>query len=290
MAQLIVSSTIIPFSVSGISKLTTGFSPEVSLHGIPFKIKVAKCQQSLGVYLHCSNTDTHSNWTTAACATIKLLPISADQPIIERYLAPHVFRRFSCICGINTFIQWNDLVNKYVKGDTIQLEAKIEAEDPNGMNRSALDFNICNFSNEATLQLTVRNVANLMAVQSPVFIVCGMPWYIAVRKDGTHLGVVLISDSRSKQASCRVKMCVKLVSSKGSANSIEKTVRKTIKWPTVLNLSKMASWAQMLKPENGFVDGNSITLKVEIKSDEGGANIPDVNQNNVVQYAIVLLN
>lgn len=68
------------------------------------------------------------------------------------------------------------------------------------------------------------------------------------------------------KTSTKLSVSVKLVSTKDDANSINKSYSGQIQWPENLKVGKMISWNEMLKPENGFVQNNSVTLEVKIEA------------------------
>lgn len=231
MAQVNDSSVTIRFTVTKISELTSSIrSQEVSLQGIPWQVDMKKfkngAKETLSIYLYCMNRDKSSNWTATACALVKLLPFSRDQKVYEHYIQPFVYNIFAIGYGTNKFIDWDYLLNennKYVKDDTIKLEVKIEAEDPNSLSRSIPEFECIEKVCGPSCQLTIRNVKNLMAVRTPDFIMSGIPWYIVANKNDYNLGIQLRQDSRTKNLSCQVTMSITLVSSKADVNSIEKS-------------------------------------------------------------------
>lgn len=294
MAKVTGPSITIQFSVSEVSKLTSVRSPQVLLHGIPWEVGLKKykngAHESLAVFLFCTNEDNTSNWTAAACATIKLLPFSDDQRVIEHHIIPNVYHRLASSFGIYSLIPWNDLINedkKYVKDDTIRLEAKIEAEDPTSLSRSIPKFQCidksCECGCHATFELTVMNVSNLMAVRSPEFTVRGMPWNIIVFKKFSTLDVCLDLVKNFGKVSCQVTMSVKLKSSKEDVDPIEKSNAKNVQWSGSMYIYSLVLWEEMLKPQNGFVNENSITLKIEIKSDKPVGNVPAANPKGATQ-------
>lgn len=223
---------------------------------------------TLGDRLYCTRKDNSSNWSATACATIKLLPFSDGQQAVKHNIPPHIFDRFIDNFGTNTLIQWSDLFNgnnDYVKDDTINLEVKIEAENPNRLNNSILKFECIDCCCQATFQLTVVNVSNLMAVQSLEFIMRGLPWRIMILQNATHLGIRLKLMEHSGNVSYEVIMSVKLVSTKENQPMAqdEKVSTKKMKWPGNLYIGNMISWNELFKPENGYVNNDSITLKLK---------------------------
>lgn len=163
MAKVNEPSITIHFSVSEISKITSVLSSEVLLYGIPWQIKLKKYEngtdKSLAAYLNCMNKDNTSNWTATACATIKLLPFRDGQKVVEHHISPLVFNRLNTDYGTNTLIQWDDLFDvgkEYVKNDTIQLEAKIDAEDPNST--MTMSVKLVSATENVTLETWYRGI------------------------------------------------------------------------------------------------------------------------------------
>lgn len=173
----------------------------------------------------------------------------------------------------------------YVKDDTIQLEVKIEAEDPKSLSRSIMKFKCieepCDCACQVANELTVMNVSNLMAVRSPEFVMHGMPWYIVVFKDDTNLSVFFKIDATL--GTRIVTIAVQLVSSRANVDSIEKTDTQKIQWPKMLFIGDLVSWEEMLKPQNGFVSDDSNTLKIRIKSDKPVGDLSNISRNNVAK-------
>lgn len=87
MANITVKSQTSTSSmvIKPISKLTTALSPEVIIHGIPWKVKVFKSEKknSLSVYLHCAKKDNTSTWSAPACATIKLTTYDNEKNVVS---------------------------------------------------------------------------------------------------------------------------------------------------------------------------------------------------------------
>lgn len=93
---------------------------------------VRDANHSVGIYLHSEKEDRTLNWTRAASAEFKLLSFDSKQDIISGNGIGY---------GSLAFISWADLFDaakNFVKDDTIQLEIKIKAEDPNENDRSQL--------------------------------------------------------------------------------------------------------------------------------------------------------
>lgn len=282
------SSCSMQFSISEVNKLTSVCSPEILLFGIPWQIEISKrengTKKSLGVYLKCANKDKSPNWTATACATIKLLPFRDNQRPVECYIPPYVYHRFVHNSGKDALIEWDDLLTKdKLCVDTIRFEVNIVAENPNDLHRSISNFKDLDFGHQGIkLQLIVQNITNLWAVRSPEISLFGVSWRILVYKHVQHLGIILEPNERSKNESTKVTIAVNVVSSKDGLDSIEKSCTKMVQWPEALKIRNIVCWDEMMKPKNEFVNGNSITLKIELKSDkEVGGDATNVNRNNV---------
>lgn len=268
--------TVLHFAISPISKLTSIWSPEVFIHGIPWQIQVCKNQEehSLAVYLRCAKKDGSSDWEVPACFTMYLLPIGDDKPAHKNHISPYVFHPTGCSFGIPVFIEWADLMNvenKFVRDDTIQLKIEITAEDPNFLAKSILNFDCidksCDCGSLATFRLTVENMENLMTVHSPKFNLRGLPWDLTVYKEQTStLGVMLEAKKSSKKVSCEMTMSVKLVSSKNDVDPVEKSLTNHVQWPGNIEIPDVIPWDELCNPENGFVNNQSTTLEVELKA------------------------
>ncbi|XP_055307939.1 uncharacterized protein LOC129572057 [Sitodiplosis mosellana] len=117
-------------------------------------------------------------------------------------------------------------------------------------------------------------IYNLMAVQSPQFIVCNMLWRLTAFKSHlSHLTVRLESNDTSEKVRCNVKLTVKLMS---STNSIEKTGSKQFRCYNILSIGwNELPWDQLLNPDNGFVENDQAVIEVEIKTDKP----EDINPN-----------
>lgn len=278
MAKMLMSSqtTVLQFAVSPISKLTSIWSPEVFIHGIPWQMQICKNREenSLAAYLQCARKDGPSDWSLPACFTMYLLPYSGTKAAEKNHIAPYVFHPAGFSFGIPVFIEWDKLFdedNKYVKNDTIQLKIEITAEDPNGVNKSALNFDCidksCDCGSLATFRLTIENVENLMTVHSPKFILRNLPWDFTVYKEqSSTLGVMMEAKKSSKKVLCKVTMTVKLVSSKRNMAPIEKSITRPVQWPGNIEIPNVIAWDELLEPENGFIVDNATTLEVEIKA------------------------
>lgn len=114
--------------------------------------------------------EMQANWTHAACASIKMLShYDCNQKAIEHNITSYVFDNSGLGFGCASLIKWKDLFkndSSFVKDDSIDLEIKIEAEDSNTTNRSALKFESIDRSSEegcvASFRLIVNNIESLI--------------------------------------------------------------------------------------------------------------------------------
>ncbi|XP_055297306.1 uncharacterized protein LOC129565945 isoform X2 [Sitodiplosis mosellana] len=276
--------------IANISKLETIWSPEEMVHGIPWKIKVTKTtseeEQRLGVYLCCAITDKSPDWSHVAAATFKLQPLSGNKSGITRGIEPYVFDSSGIGYGNASFIKWSELLNaenNYVKDDTLTLDITIEAANPK--NPSKLLFatieKSCVESCSSKYRLNVTNIDNLMAVKSSQFKVRNLPWLFMVYKDLSHLRVSLHCRSPSTEISCKLEVLLKLISSKKDVKPIEPAPQTAVlKNYGVLTVGKIISWDELVKPENGFVNDNSIVMEVEVRASKSEVPLLTTNRNN----------
>lgn len=281
MSTVDVTSNISLVKISQITKLDSVQLPEVSIHGIPWIVKVYKLEKedgehSLAASLYCKKRD-QSYWTHAAVSSFELLSFDDNQNPVKCHPIPNVFD--SEVGFRTTIISWNELFNgskKYVKDGSIKMNVGITIEDPNQQNKSKLKLQRLKnqYGYEANIQLTVVNVANLLAVRSIQFKLRGMWCDLTVFKDHkSHIGIFL--RCKSESIPCKAMMTAKLVSSNKDGIQIEKTITSKMKQSETLKLQDIVSWTEMCKPENGFVNNNSIVFEVGIKT----ANPQDNFQN-----------
>lgn len=257
--------------ISPISKLTMARSREVFIHGIPWEVQVCKEKNLLKVHLYCTKKHNSSVWTVPACFTIHLL--KDEKTAITEHVSPYVFNPAKFAFGVE-LIQWDELL-RYVRDDKIELKLEITVEDPNCSNRSVLQLETidkscdCGSLSITIFRLTLTKVKNLMAVHSPKFVLRGMPWDFTVYKyqlQSPTLGIMLEPKDSTKKNSFKMTMSVKLVSFENYKHSVETSTTDQVKWPENLDIDCITTWDELLKPDNGFVNNNSITLEVEIKA------------------------
>lgn len=276
----------VEMKIPRISTLNEISSPEMLIHGVPWKVKVCKEQaaerQSLGVYLFCENNDPSPNWSISGSASFKLLSYSDKVEPVEYRSSTFIFDGTGIGYGKPDFIWWNDLFDKaktYVKNDTIKLEVNVKAEDPNNPNRSRLNFHCinrcCANGSLATFFVAVKNVTNLMAVRSPTFTMRGQLWNIQISKEeDSHLGVLLQLNEDSENVSCKVAMAIKLLSKKKDQHL---EIFDTKQYQSLKNLDvvTVVSWNELMERESGFVNNDVIMLVIELTSSKpkgGNAN------------------
>lgn len=260
---------------TNISQLGELWSPEFLVQGIPWKVQVSKENLRLAVYLHCAKKDKSADWSHAASVTFKLLPFTEDGKEITHQKKPCVFDHSRLGYGTSSLIGWDDLISPqkhYVKDGSIKLDVKIVAEEPSGVkNRSKMVFHTIEKScDESTFRLTVTNVENLMAVQSPLFRIRKIPWnLVAFKDDSEYLGISLHRKSKSDGISCKMRMSIKLISTSKEVKSIEPNVQtKDFQRKQALLFPRIIQWDELFKQQNGFVNDNSIVMEVKIESDK----------------------
>lgn len=193
---------------------------------------------------------------------------------VKLNLSPYVFNNK----GINSFgnasfIGWNELfdIEKcYVKDDAIRLNITIEVVDPDDPNKSILTFEriyqSCAEICRSIFQIKISNINNLMAVRSPKFINDVLPWDLTVLNDTSlkNLDVRLVKNNESSK---KMNVSIKLVSANEQINYNKKFEGIVFQPSENRTYKTLLSWDELIKPENGFVNDNSITIQVEVTSD-----------------------
>ncbi|XP_037033224.1 ubiquitin carboxyl-terminal hydrolase 7-like [Bradysia coprophila] len=181
---------------------------------------------------------------------------------------------------------WDNLMDigkGYVKDDAIVLNVEIEAADPNEINQThMLCANVDKCCDElcwSTHRLTIGNISNLMAVRSQQFQIRNLPFRFIVLKDGMkNLGFDLHSEWNSN-ASCKIQMTVKLISSRAD-KKIEQVRNRTIPSFGVLGVSNIISWKELTLPQNGFIQNDVIFIEVDIKASRPDGFHPNDERNS----------
>lgn len=286
-AKVLPTSEIsVRFQITEISKMQSVLSREVIVQDVPWYVEASKKpydgKQSLGIYLFSAKKDKLLDWTHAAYATFKLIPFDSNKDAITHTMDPMVFTNNGTGYGGFALISWTELFNpqnSFVKDDTITLKIKIKTEDPSVERRSKLQIEYIDRSFTcgylASYRLEISNISSLMAVQSPEFILHSLPWSIITLKTASDfLTVRLNCKEILEKVFCKIKMSVKLVSSKNGVEPVERMIQDRIRCNQFFNVS-LLSWDKLLKPENGYVNDDSIELDVEIKIDKPEGDIPE---------------
>lgn len=259
-----------PFKIVNISKLKEALSSEVMVNDIPWKIEVKKSKLWLSVYLHCAKENS-TNWSHLASATFKLVPLSGNKGGIEHNTNPYVFDDRDDGFGVSTFITWDQLLkpaNHYVKDDILTLDITIVVVDPNYKNPSKVILETieesCVESCFSKYKMTVDNISKLMAAESPKFRVRSSSWRFVVSKGDSGFCIILHNKSTSLNFSCDVRMSVKHISSKKYLNRTI-SMAKLFKKGATLQIHSI-TFEDLMKPENGYVNNNSIVVEIEIRT------------------------
>lgn len=272
-----ISEMDFKLKISNTSKLDQFFSPAFLMQGCQWKVKIeknhSKGDTSLAVYLYCENKTTSKNWSAVASAIFKLVPFESNEDPLERHTSHYVFDQNNTNIGYSNFIEWDKLFNVnnfYVQNDTINMHIKIEVADPNERNKSILNCEkidtCCENDCVTTYRLTVTNIKSFLAIRSRKILLRKLPWYFIVHKNGTgQLSVRLEFLPSRREISCKSKVTVKLISSKKKVKIIEKVEEKTLKRLNNI-ICNPVSWDELLDPENGYVNNNSIVIEVEVKT------------------------
>lgn len=273
-----VTEYCLKIQIPEINKLGEIYLPQMSIYGIPWEVFLCKNeideQPWLGFYLHCAKEDETQDWSLWGSASFKLLSFSNFVKPVEYGTPALIFDDSGIAYGKSRFIQWNDLFDKaknYVQNGAINLEVKVKAENPNDPSKSQLKIEPigkhCDNDDSANFRLTVTNIANLMAVKSPSFKLHGLSWCLQIMKnEESELSVVLLLQEDSVAVSCQITMSIKLKSSKKDVHAIEKCDTKRYNPTMDLNVVKVVSWDELMKPENGFFNNDSITVKLKLST------------------------
>lgn len=267
-----ISEVSFPLTIPNISKLDKIESSETTILGVPWKVEFSKSDGFLFILFRCEKKDNLSQWSYAAQTSVKLLSFDPDQKALEKLNNPYVFSNLEPT-QFNGFTTWTNLFeekNKYVKNDTMKLEVNIKIVDPNDAMKSMLTFEpqgkCCEGCSATLFQLTVTNIDELMAVQTPSFLMRNHPLVLTVYKCrpslfGRSYLVVKLSTTNSSIVG-NVRTIFKLMSSNPNI-ALKKEVERMC--PI---LEYLTSWNDLLDPKNGYVNNNSIVIEVLIKMDK----------------------
>lgn len=266
----VVSQVNFRLKVKNISQLNEVRSPQFVIQDLPWRVRVKKHIEFMAIYLCCENEDSSPEWIQPATASFKLLPFNGNSSAKEYHLEPFVFDRIVTTSGCLS-IRWADLLdasNHYVKDDAIHLEVNIEVADLSDEHRSYVDFegidNCCDRGRVGKFRLTVKNVENLMAIRSPLFILRDVSWYLTVFKHSSHLGLRLDARNSSHEIICNVSKSVKIISKNEQLQRVHKIEAQQVQRREGLVMERLITWEDLIRQQNGFINNGSISLEIEI--------------------------
>lgn len=273
-----VSENTFGLKISAISKLDEICSPIQVVQDIPWKIKIFKniqnANQLLGISLCCAKSDPSPKWSHAASASFNLVSFTGST-LIESISEPYAFSSNELSVQFPS-IDWDDLndaKNFFVENDSIQLNITIKAADPYDVNQSVLMFGCtercCENDCLITFHLTVLSLSNLMAVRSPQFLMRCLMWDFTIYKSNSSwLGIRLGSKTMTNKLSCKVKMTLRLMSSKEGVAQIQHVKTMVVRQLEFLLIGQIVKWDDLMKSINGFVENDSVTLQIEIQTEK----------------------
>lgn len=269
MATIIETCDIKRITISEISKLDAIYSFTVFVYGISWSVNIFVGGSWLCVDLDCNNDDDSSNWAIPGVISCKLLSFSDDSVALEKSALPFVYDRNTRHGNTMDLIKLDDLFNQsknFVKDDAIKLEIKIEVENPNQPKKcDATIWRGC--KNAGEFQLILKNVSCLMAVRAHPFKLFGLSWRITVGKNSqsNRLFACIDFDESTTKDSCDVTWSIKLITTKEGVRPIEKTETDREVASSEYLLMDIASWDEVVNPENGFIINDSITVEFGLK-------------------------
>lgn len=272
-----VSEISFGFNVPKISTLNEIFSPDFIIYGVPWKVKIKKMNRNgvdwLKFFLKCTNTDKSSNLSYVASASFKVLPFESNHDVIEGHVEPFVFDCTEFGYG-SWILSWCDLfenTNSYVKNDMIRLKVEINVVDPNEENGSKLVLEntyACEEGCSAKYRLTITNPEHLKALRSPKFMWRNTLWYLLVYKDHSgQIGIGLSANKIMKESSPKIKVSAKIISTKVGVKAVERVGTWKLEQRASLLMKRLVSLDELTKPENGFIQNNSITIEIKLNVD-----------------------
>lgn len=271
---MIITKQKFHLTIPNISKLKSFSSCDMVVNGIRWNVYTEKVnngtESTLGVLLYCQNANISAMGTCVAAAKIKLVSYGDKMNSVTGNILPHVFdNRYRSGCAL---IEWSDLFDEtknLVKNDTINLEIIIYVEELNNEKISKLTFEnvhkCCNNSDLVDFRFVITNIENLLAVQTSYFTLQNIKCFITIyRCFQNKLNFRLEPLNPLDDIKCNLKMSTKLISNHSDNKSIDKDdVEK--KGINSLNfVERLISFGDLLKPENGFVKDNSITVEITV--------------------------
>lgn len=268
--QPYVTEANIKLIIPNISKLDEVSSPKYLIQDLQWKLTFSKrvdgTEPSLAVFLNCTAEKTKSDWSQAAHASITLL--SSNGGISLQYnIEPYVYNQSKMGFGTTSLVSWKNLFDtkrRFVKEDKITLEIQILTEDVNERSRSQLVFDpigkSCDDACLTIFRLSISNINNLIAVRSPRFQFGKLPWDFTVLKGQSELIIRLIYGGK-EVVPYEIVMTATLLSAK-EKKTVENCVAKN---PTGVIRTKLILWEDLIDPQKGFINDNSIVIEIEMK-------------------------
>lgn len=295
-----ISGALFRCLISDIRQLNEFWSPGVTIHGLIWRFqlhKVSKADKMMfGVFLHCENEKSASNWSCAAWARMKLVSFSDDNKSITKSINPDVYDSTSA-WGISEFINCNDLFeegNHFVKNDCIQIEVEIKTNRPvidAGQNLFE-SLRCCANSSIGKFRWTVHSVEEHLAACSPQFFMRGSPFELAVFRVATStenmrdlFGVSVRCKNPNTHWSWNVSISLSFLSTTEHLIQIpfEQNASEYILNANNSNASFVLLWRNLIKPENGIIRKNSIVIECEFRLLNPGENY-NVNSTKKRHY------
>lgn len=285
LSRLEISKADFRFSIPNISTFKFQSSDQVLLRGLPWCIEVRRYESKskdstgdqIGIGLICRNTDDSPDWSCAASAEIQLLSFNRDQPLHKHILEPSIFNAERRARILKTFIKWTDLIDTtkgYVKNGQIEFNVNIKVgavSTTNCVSFATLDT-CCENATMVKFQLKIPNITDLMIVQSPLFTLRNMPWQMSISNIESSgylkIGLCCNHEDTSSKWSCETTLSVQLIPCRENMAPLERRVDSFVicNEKQSLAIGKFLPWHQLIDPQNGFVENDSICFDVEIKT------------------------
>lgn len=252
--------------------------------------KVRTVQDSnLKIYLNRMNDQKDVELTCMAFVKFKLLSFDENIASIHKVLTAVEFGAGNpSMIGL-PLISLNDIQNpnhKFIQNDTIELEIYVVVDPPQTVfqNDLARLQIISNDRSTINFDLTVKVTEKRVALMSPIFFLCKIPWQIYGFQNGDTLDIALrpihkelINCTRS------VTITIKLLPFKQLQNIHEQSFSGTIdRNNSTLVLQNFIQWDQLV---NGFVHNGSIKLDIVIVAIEAqypAAPSQRLNENGII--------
>lgn len=219
--------------------------------------------------------ENSENCSQPVIVTFKLLSFNDGIDPLEYHCEPYFSNHTGLSIDKLSLIPWENLVdiNKgYVKNDAINLEVTIEIAELDEGRNSEFTLDIAEAYDESdgnhSIRFSITNIDNLVAVRSPIFEIQQLYWDLTIYKSHSNTLNVRFGSIpcyRKIRYLANGHVRVKLLSSNGDKNSIEKMKNGRFDNFRELHEFELISWEQLINTENGFVNNNSIAMEVEIQ-------------------------